>query len=821
MSARAGRSILAEDAPLEGPESTRSTIHQPPPTDASRRALSAPSSASSISTLSPPSLIENTLAHFGIKTIEDLLQLDLQQVATSRGVGKAKLEALSKLVERAQSCVSASAGSPQAASGRDAAGAAGRDQPTLLDELSALELDLDEPWAHVLIRLNQRARTVLEREGLVTLRELVLRYESGALRTLQGLGEGTLRHIAEQLEALVVLGAEGVGLGLGGPGPPCSTQELVDRLLAQLSASELDLLTGRLVEGLSYEQLAQRLELSREGARQRLERLLEQWRARAGHALEGRLEPALERMSAQGGALHIHDALGLTGARDRARLMVAMAIVGEPISVWHERFLRTQGGAEEHALGALMAYVSGQRRDLLPMQELTQVAASAGLRLPQEQLAQLLSVAWSTPARQGMLVHPWLDLGAQATALLREHGRPARHDELLAMMQQRYHLEAAPTKAALIPQLQRSPEVYTLDRGLVVHQDHLPISREALERAAAWTKEQLRGTPHAVSASIFLPQLQASGLLSEPISSTLLRDVMGRDPDIRTFQSTDFVAHRDSFQGQRKTQEEHVLEILSEAQEPLTCDEVCQRYPSYLTYHRNAIYTTLSQSEHVLNMPQGRFMHRAAIGLTRQVLQRLIEATRALILSQDGPMSASTALELLRPLPAALYLQAHPQGSTILWALCRRQEGLICGRGELIMARQERPEDADPLSYALLAILEQEVLMTPGQLRREVVFRHGYLCSYGPIYTALERACAAGLVRKILGRWRAAASATTQTLIAALLDPERGVDLEAQLERADQEHDLHLLHEAARWSGQDHLLERVAQRAEALKVRGS
>jgi len=140
-----------------------------------------------VSVLTPPSLIENTLSTFGVETISELLEMDIEEVANTKGVGKGKVDALRALKTRARSALE------QTAPFAD-------ESLTLLDELSATGVDLDQPWAHILTRLNQRARTVFEREGLLTLRDLVLRYESGSLKHLPGFGEGTERHLGALLE---------------------------------------------------------------------------------------------------------------------------------------------------------------------------------------------------------------------------------------------------------------------------------------------------------------------------------------------------------------------------------------------------------------------------------------------------------------------------------------------------------------------------------------------------------------------------------------------------------------------------------------------
>lgn len=744
-----------------------------------------------MSVLTPPSLIENTLSTFGVETISELLDMDIEEVANTRGVGKGKVDALRALKTRARSALDQS--EPFA------------DEPlTLIDELSATGVDLDQPWAHILTRLNQRARTVFEREGLLTLRDLVLRYESGSLKHLPGFGEGTERHLGALLERLITQGLE--YFLFGEKGQPQSTSEVISHFLEHLGEEDRQLMELRFVQQETLEKIAQRFELTREAIRQRIDKLLEQGRAHYGELLNQLLHPLLELLEHQGGLVHIHEAIALGHEQDIARLMLALSLQGTNASIIQGVFLSTLSQEDyNQILQQLQRQVSQDRRDYIPISELNATLLKLGVKLPKHQLAELLQATWEVPYRELELLNPWLETSAQYGALLKLLGRAIHLDELTALIQQRYELEIAPQERHIYMNLQRNPEIYYVERGTYAHKDALPLPLETLQAAAAWSIQQLIGTEHAVSASIFIPDLVEQGLLPHEISSLLLRDLMGRDPRIQTFQSTDFVAHLDSFLGHRKTQEEHVSEILLESAQPMTCDEVCAQYPTYLTCHRSAIYTTLSSASFSLNLPQGRFIHRESIGLTAHALSKLLDQVTSLLIEHAQPITATCLLELLASDPSAAYLQAHPFGSAILWSLARERSTLLCGRGELMMIKPQDEPLQDPLTHALLAILEQELLMTPTGLRREIVFRHSYLSSHGPIYSALDKAEQRGLIKRVLLKYRALSQTPKEALFAYILDRELELPSPDKLGIKD----LQLLYELYQWSGQDELAEQT------------
>lgn len=261
---------------------------------------------------------------------------------------------------------------------------------------------------------------------------------------------------------------------------------------------------------------------------------------------------------------------------------------------------------------------------------------------------------------------------------------------------------------------------------------------------------------------------------------------MSRLEDIKTFQSTDFVAHLDTFEGQRKTQEEHVETILLATHKTLSCDDVCEQYPKYLTCSRGAIYTTLSQAKFALNLGQGRFIHKAQIGLTELAQQQLINAAIECLRAQNTPMTSASILEMLA-LPAAAFLGVHERGADILWALLKNNTQIVGGKGQLLGMADDTLDIQEPLSRAILNIMKKSVILTPAQIRKEIIFQYSYLANHGPIYDAIERVIERGYMRTFLNQWRIINDADPVDVFSAFVDPERGYKLPSTWSDFDDE----------------------------------
>lgn len=710
-----------------------------------------------ITRLDVPSLIENTLTQLHVHTLDDLLRLDMDDVSNMRGVGVSKVKAISALKTLALRLLEGDA-TPS------------KEKTYILDELIAAGIDPDMPWSSILTRLDKRSRTVFEREGFESLRDIVLRYESNTLMQLAGFGENSYQRLGEQLDDLIRLGLE--EFRYGEDGRPDHVLMALDRCLDGLSTVDRDILFRRYDDGDTLEAIANDFEMSREGIRQRLERALLAMKQQYRAVLQTLCDDFFKEVERRGGLIPLSNVWPLMGCEDvgsNAQLRLLLDLLEQPHTLFETCLCMMSEASFERFNLHMMQLVEESEAHLIDIVQLVEHANAHHIKIEPEPLLGLLCQLWDAEAQASSLVNPWLDKPTQYAAMLRDHGQAIHLDDMRTLIAQTLNSDQPPSERHVYLYLQRAEDVYYVDRGMYLHQDHLPVGIEQLQQAAAWAIEQIRETEHAVSASIFLEPLRQQGLINEHVTSFLLRDVMGRDEQIKTFQSTDFVAHLERFQGYRKTQEEHIEDILLSVTNPVTCDEVCALYPEYLTHSRASVYGTLSQADYSLNLGQGRFIHREQVGLTNVAQNRLLQAAVNHLQDIEHPLSASTLLDGLEMSPAVAFLRAHPYGGSILWALLKTHPDVVCGKGEIIVLKDEHTDVQDPLLQAIMHIIEQEVVLTPAQIRKEIIFRYGYLANHGPIYNAIDQVVAAGEVRSFIKHWRVLQGADQEQIFEAFV----------------------------------------------------
>lgn len=419
---------------------------------------------------------------------------------------------------------------------------------------------------------------------------------------------------------------------------------------------------------------------------------------------------------------------------------------------------------------ALYALLEVSDQEVVSPEQLEAWGREVGWALDADALLALLRHQHDvTLNREGALINPALDTPTLYARALHQLARPAAVEELAASLQEHLKLSAPPTERQIYLHLSRADEVYYVERGVYLHEEHLPLPIEELRALASECITALEGTPHAVSAAALLDEVAARrGDLSPELSSMLLRDVMGRDARIQLFQSTDMVAHLEFFSGKRKTQQDHVADILLAADAPMTCDEVCEAMPAHVSFHRGAIYMALQQADFALNLGQGRFFHRDAIGLTDVMLERLTQRARATLVERGEPLSAPRLLDALGDDPAAAFLRAHSEGAALLYALMGEREDIAQGSGQLLLYVERSSDEVNPVIEALVGILDERTVQTPGELRRAIMARHGWEASPSPIYYALDKAQDQGLVVRLFDSFRALASEDVEALARAL-----------------------------------------------------
>lgn len=723
--------------------------------------------------LEPPSLILNTLEKLHVATIQDLLDLDMARVSKTRGVGKSKVEAIEALIERAK----------EALEEQDLHSLIEGKSTTryIIDELIAVGIDPDTGWRELLGQLSTRTHNLLVRGELSTLREVVLRHEAGTLSRITGFGEATARELEEHLDRLVTAGPEGY---IWGPkGKPEHFVDACERFLEDAEREGASLFRMRYADGMTLEEIGNTLSISRERVRQRLDRDMGVARRRWAGALVEWVEPISASLAASGGLLgkpRVEALLSGSGEKTQKRTSTLIWMLQMVLDLLEHRarWIASDEALTDLIPSAYEALWEGLREMILedasesiPLSLLAQRAKELGWETTEDEVAYLAQTRWGAKltADGDELVHPWQNLHALYAKLIKEVDGKITASELADLIQERLQLEKPPSERHIYNNLAQVDEVYYVDRGVYMHQDALPRSIQDLEAIAEELIDELEGTPHAVSARSLLDDYGKDQDV-EHISPMLMRDIMGRDPRIQLFQATDMVAHLATFSGQRKTHLDHIDVILSDAQAPLTSAEVCDRMPEHVSFHQGAIYAALQTADFAINLGQGAFLHRDAIGLTEVMIQKLLAQAGALLMEREGPMTGQRLLEELTS-PASAFLAAHEHGAKILAALLSREEGILLGSGQLLMRDDDASGfgDAWPVIWAIQEILGEHVVKTPSELLEEIEARHGWVASTGPLYYALELAEEAGIIERVFGKYRALANTDEDALFEALI----------------------------------------------------
>ena len=420
----------------------------------------------------------------------------------------------------------------------------------------------------------------------------------------------------------------------------------------------------------------------------------------------------------------------------------------------------------ESLWAALQRIVQESEQERLSLAGLVERARQLGWVTTREEFARIARRRWKAQVllESHQLINPWVSTSALYARVMKDIGEPVDAQTFGLVLMRELELEAPPEARYISQQLGQAEAVYYVDRGIYAHANALELPLAELEAIALERVESLRHTSHAVSTATLLdPQAFPKHI---HISPMLLRDLMGRHERIQVFQSTDMVAHRDAFDGQRKTQLEHVEEILRAAGCALSCDELCERMPEHVSFHRGAVYACLLEARFALKLGQGMFFHRACIGLMPDFLEALLTASREVLRAQGSPLGAGLLLERMGT-PAAAFLSALPLGERVFGALLAEHPEVLKGAGHLLMWHEDGAHMRPGLA-ALGELLGEHVVMTPAQLMQGLEREHGWAAGSGALYYVLELAERAGLVERVFGKWRVLAQALEQDIFEAL-----------------------------------------------------
>ncbi|QDG49622.1 hypothetical protein FIV42_02360 [Persicimonas caeni] len=695
-----------------------------------------------VSVLNPPSLIQNVLERFHVGTVGELLELSDKELRDARGVGAKKIEVISDLKVRAQRELEF-----------DAHGLSEASETQLLsDRLDKMGVSMDEPWERVLRVLPTRARGAFESVGYDSIGDLVASFERGELSRLPNFGPKTLNRVEEILETIANEGLE--AYLFGERGRPQSIDELLDQALDSLEENDRDIVERRFFAGDTFGEIGDDYGVSFQAIQARFDTLVESLTHRFGPEAEVLVEPLVEATETAGGLLPvelIRDNIDIENLRE---VLFALHIAGETdYRIWQGVFLTPLHQSEiDTKLRTLRDEIVETGRATLPYDQIKNFARRAGIQLERQAMAKLFWVVWEVDIGQtGPVRNPWARRSDHVANVLEDAARPMTAQEILDRLEvgeEHEHGIDEISERALNGLLHRHEDIYTIERGTYVHASALPVSRDTLNEVVEWCVDRLEGETGQISTKYLLGELEDAGLAKEGLTPYLLKDSLSRHPEVLTFKNTYLVAHAETFEESGKTLADRVEAVLADAQNPLTVEDVIDRLPEGIDYHRMSIYTTLLSAPFSLNMGNNRFVHLDFVGLSENRRRRLLDAVHDMLPEDGTPMSCNDLLEELADLPEARSLSIRDHGSGLLWGLLREDDRVVCGPGELV-ARDIGSESQHVLRTAIGQIVGDYGAAYPREVRSELRSQYGYGGSDSAVFGSLTRSAEEGRLLRL------------------------------------------------------------------------
>ncbi len=695
-----------------------------------------------VSVLNPPSLIQNVLERFQVGTVGELLELSDDELREARGVGAKKIEVISDLKHRAQRELEF-----------DQHGLSEASETQLLsDRLDNMGVNMNEPWERVLRVLPTRARGAFESVGYGSIGDLVDAFERGELSRLPNFGPKTLDRVEQILETIASEGLE--AYLFGERGRPQSIDELVDQALQSLENSDRDIVRRRFFAGDTFGEIGDDYGVSFQAIQARFDTLVETLSFRFGPEAEVLVEPLVDACDTAGGLLPVERVEEVTDLDDLREVLFALHIAGlADYRIWQAVFLTPLHQSDiDTKLRALRDAIVETGRAMLPFEQVKTFARRAGIRLERRGLQHLFEVAWQVDiAQSGPIRNPWARRSDHVANVLEDAGRAMTAQEILERLEtseEHEHGIDEISERALNGLLHRHEDIYTIERGTYVHASALPVGRQALNEVVDWCVHRLEGETGQISTKYLLGELEEAGLAKRGLTPYLLKDALSRHPEVLTFKNTYLVAHAETFEESGKTLADRVEAVLAEARTPLTVEDVIDRLPEGIDYHRMSIYTTLLSAPFSLNMGNNRFVHIDFVGLSENRRKRLLDAVYGRLPDDGTPMSCQDLLDELGDMPEARALSIREHGSGLLWGLLREDERVVCGPGELV-ARDIGSESQHVLRTAIGQIVAEHGAAYPREVRSELRSQYGYGGSDSAVFGSLTRSAEEGRLLRL------------------------------------------------------------------------
>jgi len=617
-------------------------------------------------------------------------------------------------------------------------------------------------------QLSAKLRLIEKQHGPQTLGSLA---ELLALRPeSQGVGRQTWAKIAEVLETVADLGLERY---LYGENAPSNISALVACVLETVSEVDREILTYRLIDRFTLEEIGQRRSVSRERIRQKVESLLDALRKRFGNIARYLCTPLVSGMTDTGGLLHCETVYALTRETNLRRVQFGLLIAGEDTyRVWREEFLTSLARDElDRRLEALREALRARGKIDISIADMQDLAAqNAGFRLDVTSLSRLLATVWGlkAPADGRVAVGQLMTASDRFAAVLQSAGRPMHLKEIADVYRSQdsgdisaesFIEDDEPTveidpssRRSLIEHsvegaLSRHKDVLRCGRGTFVHITALPFSQERLNEIVEWCVRRIEGEPGAISTQFLLRELKAAGLEEGGLNRFILKDALSSHPDIIGLRKH-LVGHSGSFRENGLTLRDRVEAVLRHADRPLSLADILQRLPEGIEYFHVSVQQCLFRADFALNIGNGRFCHITSLGCSLLERENIVEQAVRLLPEDGTPVTLDSLLDQLIIKVPEIRLLGGDKGRDVLWSIIRKDERVECGRG-YFLALKSGEKSGNLLDSMIIDVLKDMVVAFPRDVRREMANRYGYIRADNTAYASLTHCVEKGLVRRL------------------------------------------------------------------------
>jgi hypothetical protein len=690
-----------------------------------------------IDKLDPPGQVSAMLEHFGVRTVGDLLSVELDEAQAMKGVGPTRFAAFRELVDEARAALP----DDDTDETHETHETDNMSSNPMAHELHLAGVDLETPWQDVLIDLSARTANGLVTGGWTTLEEVTEAVSDGSYRAISGIGKSSVDEMREELASVAALGVETYVYGEAGR--PASIAQLIEHALSWLDDEDRALLEARIFDDRPLREIGEERGVTRQRIQQIEAGIIDDLQKRLGSVACELMAPVVSGLEMSAGLLHTSLLDNFTDETNPRRLKLGLLIAGEEdADVRLDEFLTTLSATDRDEL---VREVRDGLQELdsihVDISEAVAVMGEVGLFIDARAAARFLELVFEIGVDDGAFTLPWINHADVIAEALRDIGRAA---DTGALMDAYDHVrvqnpdlelhELAPH--ALQANAHRHPDVYNYAHGMYIHADCLPMSPEALDEAVEWSIARLAEGTGQISVSALIDEMEYERITVPGLTDHLLKDALGRHADkVLVFKNTLLVAHADTYEDDGLTMTDRVEQVLLDADEPLTVRQILDELSDF-GYSRHSIYDHILKVPWAISLHRGEFAHRASIGLSDDQLETLLDAAHQ-ALPEDGSAEAAHTLLARLEGPATDKLRERDDAADALVVLANSDDRFATATGGLIA---RATDDGDSLlRVAIYDILDDLGLAYPRELHIELEEQLHYTGSVRPIRNILHR----------------------------------------------------------------------------------